>query len=606
MDRQTLGVLLKYKRMKKKINGRELVRGLCSQSTLARFEMGERNLDFFMIQRLIGRVGMSINKLEFLYAEEHYDVLMAREYIGILLEEKRYEEVKKELDIYRDLENAQGILHEQYLKEVEAILLSECDEKNEKIEYLFWEALELTVKDFKIEKIKDYVLGEEEILLIFMWLRERERKGKIQISEYGGTLITYIEERFEDEEVKANLLSKGYQLIGNSHLKYGKISKALQIALKGENVLTENGLLINLPQTLDRILRLSKGRRQKIYQKYKKMRDSLKEICKEFGFAWDVEEIKIWKNYRSNWGYLMSELLREERDVLGISQETLASKLQIDSKTISRIENGKAKPKRNTLKKIKRYFEMEGDYYGTRIVVEDFTLLDLERKVAKLTAHGVKEEAEEVYCVLKERLSLKYKKNRQYILFMDALFDMHHKRTSPERLLKKYMEAYEITRKGEGLEKLGEYIPSRTEATLICNIAMCYRLSHRMDEGIGILEKAIKTYEKSKIPLKYYYTALIILYESLAISYEEGNYFEEAISLFDQAIRFEIECGRGDHLGHLIASRTYTDDRRRRRAQPKNKEYYRKSYHLYLLYHLNIRAEAIKKVYKQWYDEEID
>lgn len=62
-----------------------------------------------------------------------------------------------------------------------------------------------------------------------------------------------------------------------------------------------------------------------------------------------------------------------------MSQEKLADALEIDQKTIFRIESGKYKPKTGTYKKLREYLEVERDLCTTRIVVDDFKLLEMER-----------------------------------------------------------------------------------------------------------------------------------------------------------------------------------------------------------------------------------
>lgn len=100
----------------------------------------------------------------------------------------------------------------------------------------------------------------------------------------------------------------------------------------------------------------------------------------------------------------------------------MADALEMDQKTISRIERGKYKPKPGTFQKIREYLAMDRSFCSTRIVTEDFALLEQEWNIAKLNSFGREEEARVLYRGLKNMLSDEWKENRQYKKFMDTLF----------------------------------------------------------------------------------------------------------------------------------------------------------------------------------------
>src|SRR5574344_1613711 len=90
MNRQSLGKLVRYEREKKQISIQNLANGICSISTLQRVENGERLPDFFAFERIIERLGKSINKMEFLYHQGDYEIYYLREVIERYLEKKQY------------------------------------------------------------------------------------------------------------------------------------------------------------------------------------------------------------------------------------------------------------------------------------------------------------------------------------------------------------------------------------------------------------------------------------------------------------------------------------------------------------------------------------
>ena len=265
------------------------------------------------------------------------------------------------------------------------------------------------------------MLGEEEMILLMLMLKEKIKNKNISI--YARQLLDYTEKQFEDEEVRANIYSKLAWILGESAIKNKQYEDAMDFTLNGIEALTDNGLLLHLPQFLDRLLFLTKDKNKDTYMSWKKKRDALKELYIEYNEPWDTEDIRIWKSYRQNNVYLISELLKDERDLAECSQEKLAEAIRIDVKTISRIENGKLTPKKGTFTSIKEHFDIEMDSFQTRLVVDNFFLLEMERDISRLSSKHRYEEAEILFESLKKQLSMESRLNRQYVMFMEAIFN---------------------------------------------------------------------------------------------------------------------------------------------------------------------------------------
>ncbi len=161
-----------------------------------------------------------------------------------------------------------------------------------------------------------------------------------------GNLLHYIDKIYEDQEVRANLYSKAAWTMGNLAILKQDYREALWYTKQRERVLAENGILLHLPKFLERTLALTNKVYKKEYDSWKKQRDDLKKLYKEYGETWEEEDHILWKNYRQQELYLVSEIFRQERRRKGDSQEKMADALETDQKTISRIERGKYKPRR--------------------------------------------------------------------------------------------------------------------------------------------------------------------------------------------------------------------------------------------------------------------
>lgn len=600
-----IGDLINYERKKLRISVETLASGLCSKTVLRRIEAGERDADFFLLDRLLGRLGSSINKIEILQDIRSYELLMMREYIAHSLAEKDYFGAERFLNEYEHKVNKRNNLQKQYLLMIKAILEDENKNNKRVSEEYFNRALKLTLPGFEVDRLEDFLLSEEEVILILLSLKHRGEKGENLIRIYGRLILHYVDTHFLDEDSKSILYSQISWVIGDSLIKKGSYEEALEVCIDAEKRLTGNGILLNIPQFLDRILFLAKGRDKEIYADYSKMRIALKGLYDTYGIKWNTGEVSLLVDYKQKNIFIISEFLKQERRLRGYSQLQLSSYVGIDHKTISRIERGKALPKNGTIKKILSLFDLELEVIEARIVTNSFHLLELERKIAKLVTFIRFEEAEEVYRVLKRKLSFRYKKNRQYVEMMDAIFDWKIRHTSPEEIIHRLTKAFCITRGEEGFLKIGNYLLSRAESLLLNNIAVCYKELGSSFKSIEILEKIVYSFENSKVDLRLRYIPLSLVYRNLCTYYEETNQFEKAIKLIDKSISYSLVCMRGDFIGFLLEEKAYTEDRMM--GQRISKSLYRQSYQLRKLMKENETLRyPLKLIFETWYQEEIE
>ena len=603
MDKKMIGSMIAYERSKQGISSQRLSEGVCSVSALQRLERGVRLPDFFVLERLIERLGKSVNKIEFLYDEGAYDIYYLREIIEKSVEQREYEEAEGALAYYESRPEAGEPLHRQYLCKMRAVMAAEREENHTEAIRLLKEALEQTVPGFSWSCLEDYCMGEGEILLLLLWLQENQESGEEPIPVEPDKILQYIEKSCQDEEAKANIYSKAAWVLGTMAMGRQQWQEALRLTLRGEEILADNALLIHLPQFLDRIVELETKCDAKESEAWKRQRDALRKLYDEYGEQWDTGRITLWKNYRQMEVYLVSELFGQERRLIKQSQEKLADVLEMDQKTISRIEGGKYKPKAGTFRKMKEYQQIDRDICTTRIVVEDFSLLELERKIAKLNTNRHEAEAEALFQQLKGKLSLKWKENEQYIKYMETLFDKELGRISQEEAIRRCEEALKVTRK-KGMEQLDGIVFSRMETLIINYIARCYSELNNLSKATEVIERVLKGYEDSKVDLRYRYAPLAILYQNMIVNYEECNLLEEAVKLCDKTILHDLKCQRGVNIGYAFEKRVYCSNRMSVDAST-NKQGYQQAYLLMKLMKKESQMMRLSRKYAEWYGEDI-
>ena len=606
MKELTIGDIIKYQINKKSISPEKLTEGLCTTTSLKRLINGDTRQSFFLVERILQRLGISVNKVTLLHNESDDTLFIMREMICKLLVEKAYAKAEYILSEYEMVADLSSPLHLQYVLETRGVILSEDYGKHEEALELYHKAFKAVIDRFEVDKLSDFLLGEEEMILLMLMLKEEMIVKNINISLYARGLLDYVEKQYEDEEVRTNIYSKLAWLLGESAIKNNQYEEALELTLGGIDTLTDNGLLLHLPQFLDRLLLLTKDRAEDVYSSWKKKRDALKELYVEYNEPWETEDIRLWESYRQNNIYLISELLRDERDLSGYSQEELAEAIGIDVKTISRIENGKSTPKKATFASIKEHFDLESDSFQTRLAVDSPFLLEMERDISRLTSKHQYKEAEILFKSLKKQLSKESKVNRQYVAFMEALFDNMLKRKPVEEVLADLENAFLITRKDKHLKNLGRFVTTDLEAKIINMMAVCYKQTGHINKSLDLLENLKKGYERSKVTDRNHRIPIGLLYTNLCTYYEEMNRFDDAISLADEAIKYYIKCNRGDKLGFLVEEKTYTNYRMTG-DNTTNKEKYRQSYRIMELMKAGEKEKApLREAYKEWYGETID
>ncbi len=98
---------------------------------------------------------------------------------------------------------------------------------------------------------------------------------------------------------------------------------------------------------------------------------------------------------------------------------------------------------------------------------------------------------------------------------------------------------------------------------------------------------------------------MALLYQNLAIGYEEIDCFEEALNWCDRAIAFDLRCRRGIMIGTMLEQKAYTENRISG-DRTDNKWKYKQAYQLLKLMNKRVVMTGLQKLYRTWYGEEVD
>ena len=142
-------------------------------------------------------------------------------------------------------------------------------------------------------------------------------------------------------------------------------------------LLTKNAVLTHLPWFLEHArLAADHLKKRDTENIWRKKQEALKWIYDEAGKNYSVDRIYIWKNYQQKKVYVLSELIKQERKNQGKSQEKLAEEIELDPKTLSRIEVNRHMPKPVTWGNLKKALHIVRDSYDTIIETENLKFSD--------------------------------------------------------------------------------------------------------------------------------------------------------------------------------------------------------------------------------------
>lgn len=572
---KNLGRILKKLRKKQEISQSELSDGICSVTTLSRIEKEEREPDQLLFEALISRLGKDGKKWELVLSENDKNLLQKRNYIDYLLFEKKYEQVKKELEDYENCISVTEHLHMQYIYFIQGVIYQKKRERNiayqKCLKGLQETEYQINIKSFQIKKR----ISKNELQLLYLLgeiLIEEKKIPIFEIYSYWKELLQYTTKHCTDRKYRFSFYIKAmYYLayIAYEQQYYQESFRYCQNAIldlrkeKSSYYLTEILLLIK--------------------QLNKKIKFSLKEfgidmadidILLEILEEWAKENKKIKEKekyiHSYNGIYSINEIIKYTRRNLNKTQEDI---LTIDDNyflkgtqtAVSEIENGKRVPRKEMKN---RYLEELGikEKAGSFTLVvqsEDFEIQELRWDIDfYISIHNLSK-AENLLSILEKKLDLSNPYNEQYVRGI-KFFIRNERELIPLELWKKeVMELLNLTVQDVEKKLKGKDFGffTREELLLLMNLGIACHRHGEYEQALAIYEK-LETYFAD-----YYKMASGKIYKALLYNLSQvyglmGNYeksmrnsricifmdcFYQEMMLYDQAL-FNIAWCYGEMM----------------------------------------------------------
>lgn len=501
---KSLGKILQRLRKEQGMNQEELSRGLCSISTLSRFESGEREPDQILFESLVSRLGKDSTKWELILSENDKRLLEKRNYIEYLIKTSQWEEVEKEIKGYKKFTGVSKTLHEQYQLFIQALL----DQHNGEFEQalnqckLALEKTKIVLKDDGLI-IKNEVISKNELRILCLIgeiLFESNVEQSIDLYNYWTTILRYVEARCSDERYRLEFYSQAYYYLAYIDYERAKYRRSICYCKKVLKELIEKRSICYLKQFIRLINKLNEVCDISAILELSSIENL--NILLETLEEWEEENKKLQQKQQYirpyNSTYSINEIIKNMRKYYGKTQEDFMeysdAGIVSNQSALSKIETGKRSPRVTTRRNYLELLGLEGKEEGYQLAVqgEDFEIQELRWEIDfYISIHDV-EKAEELLWRLKEKIDLDNVHNQRYIRTTELFIRDEIEGVSCEEYEKEIFSILELTMKDvdkikQNYDKQGFF--SGEDIVLMMNLGCAYHKN-------GEYEKALSYYQK--------------------------------------------------------------------------------------------------------------
>lgn len=597
--KNTVGYLLKELREDASRTMQNTARGIINQSDLSKLESGEKDVEYLALEALFETLGKCIDKLELAITQEEYELLELREKIVEELERKNSLEVDRLILLYQKKANCRKPLHEQYIKQVQALNNYQKNQDKQQVLHALEEALKITCMGYRENDI--YFFHQEiHLLYLIAYL-------KYELNQWQEAFIIlekveqYINHFYKDEEANVKVYPQCEWLIGKILYEEKEYQKADFYIQKGLECLCANGALHWMDALLSLKIACAKKLDRKIkMDEYKKYYASLLTLYEAAGVK--VPEFSVISFLKSNTQrecVISNQFLKNLREAEGVTQEELCEDV-CAWETISRIENGRNPNKKKLYQMWKRLGVERERYYGF-IESEHYVVYEKVREYNRLIGKEEVNHAIEVLCEIKSKLDMSCILNRQFISCAEIINQILQNKLSDEEAIEQFWELLSLTMPPlEASERIYR-LPFRTEYLILNQIAGGLHEMGKTREAVKIYKKVLEKYKSNGTNLKYHVVPVMLLYVNYVADLEENNQLKEADTVALEGMNFIINCQRGDMASQLLANMSCICEKRQDTIT--EKRYLRDAYYLNMLYgNINL-ANVLKQAYKQKFDK---
>ena len=471
----------------------QVCEGLCSASMMKRIECGDRLPEKQMRDRLMARMGVSIEGYEDYLSTEEHEQWKLRQKLLRSIENKQITEAEQYLEAYRIYEK-QNSVEAQYCDAMELMILQMQNAPIEKQQAVIAHAVGLTMPKIEDGLSEKMLLSERELNLLteYVWLREYsgnpETEFEWRYKQYQ-EILRYIEHSRLDEFCRAKVYPKVAYYLSELILHKAKTEENLKTGMRICNeaieLLRDSRKLyyfVELVEVLERLVKEyefylkkvnKRGEVEKLQadlQERKEWRDVIMELYTEHEVSPYMEH--FCHLYWEMETYCIGDVIRIRRQMFGMTKEELCEGI-CSVKTLTRIEHKKVKTQMPIVRELFERLGLCAEYIRARVITSEYSVLKLAGELVWYENSHKIAEWEKCLNELEKRLCLDIPQNKQFVVYSRYLLKLVKKEISKDEFIDKLTEIIEYTIPLNYVMKSGDKFLSQEEYTYIRAIGMC-------------------------------------------------------------------------------------------------------------------------------------
>lgn len=472
--------------LSKTVSAALLCEGVCDVRMLQYLKKGERILDKLSWERLLERMGISLEECELLIGYDRYDRWKARMQILHSLAWENTQEAVERLEKYRK-EKGGSLVERQFCLAVEARIKCFMGAGREELFRLYKEAAELTVHGAENKPLDKMVLAPTELGLLLE--AERFRKEGERPERYE-EVIKYLEKSRWDGLSMARMYPKTVFYLCRSvklHAAAGKESRwdekrlleycdqALEYLRVSERMYYMWEILDMQDRLQGKILRelTSQGKEKEAdslrykYRKNVEWKQVLESIYDEYRIPKE-NSVDCWL-YVEKGVFCFNDVIRIRRRMLGITEEELCAGI-CDKRTLKRLEKRETVTQRAIVDALLERLGLPGEFVCMEIVSDRLEARQLMSEIKYWSRRNRWDNVDDLLWQVSKLINFNISCNRQAVMQYEMLSLWNQKLLTNEEYCQKMRGVLAITLPFEAFLKEGDKYLTYGEQSCIRNM----------------------------------------------------------------------------------------------------------------------------------------
>lgn len=552
MKKNELGGLLRRLRKEVGFSQGLLCSGVCSVSRYARIEREELEPDFFLLDRLMGRLGKSVERLEYVMPLSVYRIYERRQDIQEAILHGKLDEAENLLDLYEKEKSAEGSLHRQYILQERAQLAWIREKDPDEILKLLDQAIGETLPSEEEMKKERCFSAEEGKLLLFRWEVSRKSRTANRDFEELKQLLRCICEQKTNRMDRSKIFPYAVLLYGE-HAPEEKIITVRSLAEEALELLRDEGKLLYMPELLElcgKLLRKSGVPKEELQaQLLDRMRQSLLETEQEYVISF--EKYRLFDHVIRRF-YIDAEMIRKTRTAVGMTQEKLSEDI-CAQETLARVETGRQTPQSRKLQQMMEKMGRGCGRVNMAMVTEQYETIELKQELSKYIHREECEKAQNALERLETMLDCKQKQNRQYLEAEKILLQNQRSGSEWKQNLSQLRKLLSMTLEYKEND-LGKFVLNSNELQILTGMAYIFWEHNQIEHAIEIYQMQKQQFEKSRVKKVFHILEWELAMNNLALCLTESNRCDEIIRISNEVMNDSLCAGKGSCIGRTIVN----------------------------------------------------